>query len=70
MDGWQRLSVRFAFEAPTKVWRYPVWTVSQSEGGFERTYQSTALVFLHPLDFTADGESTFSFEHDVLESGS
>ncbi len=67
VDGWQRLAVRFEFAAPTRVWRYPVWTVSQSEGGFERTYQSTVLLFLHPVDLAADGTDSFSFTHDVLD---
>jgi len=43
---------------PCEVWRLPIETVSQSERGFERAYQGTALVFVwdgnpsqdHPLE--------------------
>lgn len=31
---------------PAEVWRLPIETVSQSERGFERAYQGTALVFV------------------------
>lgn len=67
VDGWQRARVRFVFERPTRVWRMPVWTVSQSEGGFERTYQSTALYFLVPVSLAPDAMTSFSFTHDVLD---
>ncbi len=42
-DAWQNLGVDFEISEPTSLWHYPVETVSQSEGGFERTYQGTAL---------------------------
>jgi alpha-amylase len=43
-DGWQRLAVRLEpgdhFE---ELWRLPLETVSQSEGGFERVYQGCVV---------------------------
>jgi len=56
VDGWQKIRVRFRLSEPVTVWRHPVWTVSLSEGGFERTYQSTSLFFLRPLEL-GDGQS-------------
>jgi alpha-amylase len=67
VDGWQRLKARFMFPAPLTVWRYPVWTVSQSEGGFERTYQSTVLVFCFPLALDPGSSCRFGFRHDVID---
>ncbi len=67
VDEWRRVRVRFRLDAPRAVWRFPVETVSQSEGGFERTYQSTALHFLLPLDLAAGGAASLAFTHDVLD---
>jgi alpha-amylase len=43
-DGWLELEVRFKTSLPAKFWRYPVETISQSEGGFERVYQGSCLL--------------------------
>ncbi len=39
--------------APCELWRIPIETVSQSERGFERAYQGTALVFVWRSEGTA-----------------
>ena len=44
-DGWLGLKVSFASGDPMHFWRYPVETISQSEGGFERVYQGSCLLF-------------------------
>jgi len=44
-DEWKNLLVDFTVGEPCELWQYPVETVSQSDGGFERTYQGTALAF-------------------------
>ena len=43
-DGWLKLEINFQSEKPTQFWRYPVETISQSEGGFERVYQGSCLL--------------------------
>ncbi len=43
-DGWLELEVNFKTGRPAKFWRYPVETISQSEGGFERVYQGSCLL--------------------------
>ena len=43
IDEWQGLDVNFTFDQPTTVWRFPIETISQSEGGFERVYQSAVI---------------------------
>ncbi len=45
VDGWKGFSVLLALDRPSTFWRFPVETVSQSESGFEKTYQSSALLF-------------------------
>ncbi len=42
-DEWLKLQIRLQFDKPADIWRYPIETISQSEGGFERVYQSSIV---------------------------
>jgi len=44
VDEWLKLTVTLAFSQPAILWRAPVETVSQSEAGFERVYQSSMVM--------------------------
>ncbi len=44
-DGWLNLDLLFKLEKEAIFFRYPVETISQSEGGFERVYQGSCLMF-------------------------
>ena len=44
VDRWLRLQTIFAFDAPATLWRFPLETVSLSEGGFERIYQGSVVL--------------------------
>ncbi len=46
VDEWLNLRIRFDFDREADLWAFPIETVSQSEGGFERVYQNT-VVFPH-----------------------
>ena len=41
---WMPLTVKIHFSQPATLWRLPVETVSQSEGGVEHNYQSTCIM--------------------------
>ncbi|MGA2701811.1 MAG: alpha-amylase/4-alpha-glucanotransferase domain-containing protein [Isosphaeraceae bacterium] len=43
-DEWLDLTVGLSWSRPGGLWCYPIATVSQSEGGFEGVYQSSAVV--------------------------
>ena len=43
LDEWSRIRVGLEPAPATDVWRFPLETASQSEGGFERTYQGTVI---------------------------
>lgn len=45
-DEWMKVRVAWSFESPVTLWRCPIETVSLSEAGFERVYQST-VIFPH-----------------------
>ncbi|HRZ84337.1 MAG TPA: DUF1926 domain-containing protein, partial [Candidatus Hydrogenedentes bacterium] len=65
VDGWQRLRCGWRFDRPARVFRFPLDTVSQSEGGQERVHQGCVLVPCWPLApgdggrFTLDVRMTF-----------
>jgi alpha-amylase len=44
IDQWLDLAVRIEWSKPAALWCHPVETVSQSEGGFEKVYQSSAVI--------------------------
>jgi 4-alpha-glucanotransferase len=44
VDEWLKLRLTLSFDEPAMLWRAPVETVSQSEAGFERVYQSSMLM--------------------------
>ena len=43
------ISIRTSIEPPATAWWSPIETISNSEGGFERTYQGSALVAVWPI---------------------
>jgi len=43
-DEWLKLGIQFLFDQPATLWRFPIETVSLSEAGFEKVYQSSAVV--------------------------
>ncbi len=43
-DDWLDLAVGLRWSRPAALWCFPIETVSQSEGGFEGVYQSSAVI--------------------------
>ncbi len=44
IDEWLGMKLTLSFDQPAVLWRAPVETVSQSEAGFERVYQSSMIM--------------------------
>lgn len=61
-DDWRGLTMALAFDKDVELWQVPIFTVSLSEGGFEKVYQGTSLVSIIPVDLKA-GQS---FEMTIL----
>lgn len=55
VDEWLNIAIHFRLEPGTLLWRFPIETVSNSESGFERVYQGSAVVPVWKLDL-AGGE--------------
>ncbi|MBN1884035.1 MAG: DUF1926 domain-containing protein [Candidatus Krumholzibacteriota bacterium] len=62
VDEWLGLRARFCFEPTALFWRYPIETVSNSDAGFERVYQGTAIVPVFDLDLADGEEASFRIE--------
>ena len=50
IDEWKGFSVSLESEKESRIFWFPIETVSQSEGGFERTYQGSCFLFGFNLD--------------------
>jgi len=42
--GWLNMDIKFSWGNAAKLWWYPVETISNSEGGFERIYQGLCIM--------------------------
>lgn len=66
VDEWQGLKIRVLLSPEAEVWRFPVESVSMSEAGFERVYQSSVVMPLYRLEMAAgqavEIEMRFVFE--------
>jgi 4-alpha-glucanotransferase len=62
------LDVATRVEPAAETWISPIDTVSNSEAGFERVYQGSALVFAWPLVLPAGVATTVRIEHTVTTS--
>lgn len=61
-DVFNGIDFSLQWDRPATVWRFPVETVSMSEGGFERVYQSSVLMPHWRLDLGAGASTTIHFE--------
>jgi len=68
INGPDRLTTVFNFSKQMSVWFFPLMTVSQSEEGFERTYQGSSLLFLYPLILTPGKRAQLQIQLDLIKS--
>jgi alpha-amylase len=68
VNGPDRLTTVFTFSRPVTAWFYPLMTVSQSEEGFERTYQGSSLLFLTPLQLPPGERFHLRIDIELLET--
>ncbi|MBI5827269.1 MAG: DUF1926 domain-containing protein [Deltaproteobacteria bacterium] len=65
IDTYTGVGLSIASGPPATLWRFPVHTVSLSEGGFEKIYQGACLTFLYPISLDTGGEE-FEVSFDLL----
>jgi 4-alpha-glucanotransferase len=50
VEGWAGFELTLQSDPPFQLWCYPVETVSNSEGGYERNYQGSCLLLRIPVE--------------------
>ncbi len=60
-----RFAIHFYFEQPTEIWRYPCETVSLSEAGFEKVYQSSCVLPVYRLAVEKNGIFEAGFQIQI-----
>jgi len=66
VDEWRKLAAVFRFSIPIRFQRIPIFTVSLSESGVEKTYQGSTLLFGFPLNLKPNEASVFEFSLELL----
>ncbi len=73
-DEYRNLGVAVVSDTESEIWRHPIFTVSLSEGGFEKVYQGTTLLHVYRVNLSGEpfkvslGVHTGSIE-DVVAAG-
>jgi len=65
VDLWQKLRISFIYSQETSIWRFPIETVSLSEGGFEKVYQNSVILSHWQFDLGPNQERIISFAHEI-----
>ena len=69
VDRFRGVMMGIDISMPVRLWRFPVYTVSLSEAGFERIYQGSCLVFLTQVDLSSISPVEFSFSFKLSPYG-
>ncbi len=64
-DPARDLSLDLRWEHRATVWRFPIETISQSEAGFERVYQGTAIMPHWRIELPPAGSWTAWFDQEI-----
>jgi len=60
-DDWRKIAVGLQSDRTGNVWQVPIFTISLSEGGFEKVYQGTSIVNLFNFDLIKGQPVEISF---------
>ncbi|OGW00852.1 MAG: hypothetical protein A2889_00020 [Nitrospinae bacterium RIFCSPLOWO2_01_FULL_39_10] len=66
-DEWNRFQVILSFGEPASLWYFPIETVSQSEDGFEKTYQGSAILAHWKINLKSMGTKNIKLSLGVEE---
>ena len=65
-DEWSGFKLTLSFDQPPDLWRFPIKTVSQSEGGFESTYQGSVILPNWRLDLGKTCKLNFKLQIEEI----
>jgi len=64
-DDWFKFKINFSNSKAASVWRFPVETVSQSEEGFEKTYQGSCILIHWIITLNGNKSTELGIEIDI-----
>ncbi|MCL5037971.1 MAG: DUF1926 domain-containing protein [Chloroflexi bacterium] len=64
-DTLRKLRIEFEMSVPSRLWKFPLETVSQSESGFERTFQQCVLLLLNRVKLSPGKQLKFNMKITV-----
>lgn len=67
VNEYDKFSVETKFNKPTRLWRHPIFTISGSEAGLEKVYQSSAVLPNWKIDLTPNEKKKIKFRIIVKE---
>jgi hypothetical protein len=67
INEFDKFSIAAKFKKPTKIWRYPNITVSGSEAGLEKVYQSSVIMPNWKIDLKPNEKKKFEFQIIIEE---
>jgi len=62
IDEYHKLDINITLSQPCRLWRFPIETVSLSEYGFERVYQSSVTCPCFPISLAPGESKALKFE--------
>lgn len=65
-DEWLKVGIQFLFDQPVTLWRFPIETVSLSEAGFEKVYQSSVVVPTWKFGLKPGQKKSLHFVNKIL----
>jgi alpha-amylase len=66
-DQWIGVRFDLKFNKPARLFAFPIKTISQSESGFEKVYQSSAVIPMWWIDLKGGESNSFEIVMDVIE---
>jgi len=61
-EGHSGLSLSFTLSAPASLWTFPLFTISNSESGYERNFQGAVLLLCRPFQVGPGGTAEHTTE--------
>ncbi|MEJ2052847.1 MAG: DUF1926 domain-containing protein [Calditrichaceae bacterium] len=65
-DEWRKLNIDLSTDDACIIWRFPIETISLSEAGFERVYQSSTVILLWDLEINEQINRTIHLRLNTL----
>lgn len=67
LNEYDKFSVETKFKNPTRLWRFPIFTVSGSEAGLEKVYQSSVIMPNWKINLKPNDKKKIKFKIIVKE---